>query len=230
MKNRLFSFSKFIRIFHKYLNLLISFQLLLWTISGLYFSYNKKNLDNSKYFNASEDQIFYIQEQKKLIPSKEIKYLYRNEKIIILNKNSQGTKYFFQNGNEVTKLNFEESEKILESKTNLVSINVEEITKHTKGSEYRGKKLPLYKISSISPEGKNVNAYMNPYSGEIIALRTNVWRVWDLLWGFHIMDWSEREKINNFFLKFFSILALLSSISGLLLFFNFKVKKNHKTR
>ena len=46
MKNRLFSFSKFIRIFHKYLNLLISFQLLLWTISGLFFAYNKKNLDN----------------------------------------------------------------------------------------------------------------------------------------------------------------------------------------
>ena len=33
-----------VRIFHKYLSLIISIQLLLWTISGIYFAFNKIEL------------------------------------------------------------------------------------------------------------------------------------------------------------------------------------------
>jgi len=40
------------------------------------------------------------------------------------------------------------------------------------------------------------------------------------------MDWQTRDKINNIFLKIFSILALVSSISGILLFF----KVDYKSR
>jgi len=39
------------------------------------------------------------------------------------------------------------------------------------------------------------------------------------MWGFHIMDWQERDNIDNILLKVFSILALISSITGVLLFF-----------
>ena len=37
--------------------------------------------------------------------------------------------------------------------------------------------------------------------------------------GIHIMDWDERDNIGNIFLKIFSILALLSALSGIYLFF-----------
>jgi len=40
------------------------------------------------------------------------------------------------------------------------------------------------------------------------------------MWGIHIMDWNERDNIGNLFLKAFSILALLSALSGIYLFFN----------
>ena len=33
-----------VRVFHKYLSLIISIQLLLWTISGIYFAFNKIEL------------------------------------------------------------------------------------------------------------------------------------------------------------------------------------------
>jgi uncharacterized iron-regulated membrane protein len=33
------------------------------------------------------------------------------------------------------------------------------------------------------------------------------------------MDWDERDNIGNIFLKLFSILALLSALSGIYLFF-----------
>jgi hypothetical protein len=33
------------------------------------------------------------------------------------------------------------------------------------------------------------------------------------------MDYDQRDNINNFLLKLFSVLALISSISGIILFF-----------
>ena len=42
--------------------------------------------------------------------------------------------------------------------------------------------------------------------------------MWDFLWGLHIMDYRERENINNILLKIFSFLALFSSLSGIALF------------
>ena len=66
---------------------------------------------------------------------------------------------------------------------------------------------------------KKINLYLNVFSGEITAVRSLQWRIWDLMWGFHIMDWQTRDKINNIFLQIFSILALVSSISGIMLFF-----------
>jgi hypothetical protein len=43
------------------------------------------------------------------------------------------------------------------------------------------------------------------------------------MWGLHIMDWQERDNIDNLFLKVFSILALISAISGVILFFKANV-------
>ena len=63
-------------------------------------------------------------------------------------------------------------------------------------------------------------------SGEIAAIRSDSWRTWDFMWGAHIIDYRDRDHIDNFFLKFFSILALLSAISGIVLFFKtFRLRK-----
>ena len=56
-------------------------------------------------------------------------------------------------------------------------------------------------------------------TGDIAAIRSDSWRVWDLLWALHIMDYQDRDNINNFLLKIFSVLALVSSITGIVLFF-----------
>jgi hypothetical protein len=56
-------------------------------------------------------------------------------------------------------------------------------------------------------------------SGEIVAIRSSSWRIWDFLWGLHIMDYIDRDNINNILIKIFSILALISSLSGVILFF-----------
>ena len=132
---------------------------------------------------------------------------------------SKGTEYLDSFGIPVDKLNKSEIFEIVSSSSTLKPIDLEEITESSKGSEFRGRNLPLYKVTSLNDKNKKINLYLNVFSGEITAVRSIQWRIWDLMWGFHIMDWQTRDKINNIFLQIFSILALVSSISGIMLFF-----------
>ena len=84
----------------------------------------------------------------------------------------------------------------------------------------------MYKIETISEDSKEINIYVDPFSKEIVAVRSNQWRIWDFMWGIHIMDWNERDNIGNIFLKIFSILALISALSGIYLFFTSSSKPN----
>ena len=81
----------------------------------------------------------------------------------------------------------------------------------------------IYKVITDNDKGHEINVYINVYSGEVLAIRSAAWRIWDLMWGFHIMDWQERDNIDNILLKIFSILALISSLTGVILFFKAKL-------
>lgn len=168
------------RKIHKYLSLAISIQLLLWTVSGIYFSFNKIEDVRGNLYLKPEEQV----ETPK-----------------------------------VNKISHERALQIVADKTYLKPLSLIEITEDKPGSEYRGRDLPLYKIESSNKNFKNINIYIDPYSAKIVAIRSNQWRIWDFMWGLHIMDWNERDDIGNVFLKIFSILALLSAISGIYLFF-----------
>ena len=168
------------RKIHKYLSLAISIQLLLWTVSGIYFSFNKIEDVRGNLYLKPEEQV----ETPK-----------------------------------VNKISHERALQIVADKTYLKPLSLIEITEDKPGSEYRGRDLPLYKIESSNKNSENINIYIDPYSAKIVAIRSNQWRIWDFMWGLHIMDWNERDDIGNVFLKIFSILALLSAISGIYLFF-----------
>ena len=173
-----------LRKFHKYISLIVSVQLLLWTISGIYFSFNK--IENV-----------------------------RGEQYRIENKAPS------PNQKEQTKmLSTEEAEKIVSLKTTLTPIQSMLIEEEARGSEFRGRNLPLYKVISENENGKKINVYVDPFSGEVSAIRSLQWRIWDFMWGIHIMDWVERDNIDNLWLKIFSFIALFTSLSGIILFFN----------
>lgn len=168
------------RKIHKYLSLAISIQLLLWTVSGIYFSFNKiEDVRGSQYLKPKE-----VIETTKGI-----------------------------------KIEAQQALTLVVEKTYLTPKAVIEITEEESGAEYRGRSLPLYKIETTSEDSKEINVYVDPFSKEIVAVRSNQWRIWDFMWGIHIMDWDERDNIGNIFLKIFSILALLSALSGIYLFF-----------
>lgn len=59
--------------------------------------------------------------------------------------------------------------------------------------------------------------YINSRTGELRAVRTTLWRVYDVFWGLHIMDWSTRENFNSWWIKATSVLAILFGLAGVVL-------------
>jgi len=50
--------------------------------------------------------------------------------------------------------------------------------------------------------------YVDGGSGEIVARRTSWWRIYDFMWGLHIMDLQGREETNNPWVVSFAVLSL----------------------
>ena len=192
----------------------------MWTISGIYFAFNKIELVRGEQYRLTESFPVNFNEVKfSRSDVQQVKAINRLGEIIFVVSGSKGTEYLDSFGTPVNKLNKSEIFEIVSSSSTLKPIDLEEITESSKGSEFRGRNLPLYKVTSLNDKDKKINLYLNVFSGEITAVRSIQWRIWDLMWGFHIMDWQTRDKINNIFLQIFSILALVSSISGIMLFF-----------
>ncbi len=61
--------------------------------------------------------------------------------------------------------------------------------------------------------------YIDDATGEVIALRTDQWRLYDLMWGLHIMDPQTREDTHNPFVIGFGSLSVIGALLGCILLF-----------
>ncbi len=59
--------------------------------------------------------------------------------------------------------------------------------------------------------------YVSPDTGDVVARRNRVWRLYDFFWMLHIMDYRERENFNNPLVRTFALTGLLFALSGVLL-------------
>ncbi|MFL2708044.1 MAG: hypothetical protein ACJ0FW_04255 [Gammaproteobacteria bacterium] len=195
---------KFIRTIHRYLSIFISIQLLLWTVSGIYFAYNKIELVRGEQYR---------------LPLKTEYRIFERLDQTIMEENDNGIKSYssYPEGLEINPITKDQAISIAIEKTSLNPLEANLLTKSKRGSEFRGRDLPIYKVKTDSLD--KINIYINPMTGDISAIRSDSWRLWDLFWALHIMDYQDRDNINNLLLKILSILALVTSVSGIALFF-----------
>lgn len=92
--------------------------------------------------------------------------------------------------------------------------------------EYRRRPLPAYAISFKHPS--NTTVYVSTELGQVITLRNSNWRIFDFLWMMHTMDYKGRDNFGNILIKGFSILGMITIITGFILFFKTQ-KKRRKT-
>ena len=76
---------------------------------------------------------------------------------------------------------------------------------------------PAWRVRFL--DGSGTVFYISAETGEVLARRTNRWRIYDFMWGLHIMDWRGREDINNPWVIAASALALASTLAGAVLLF-----------
>jgi hypothetical protein len=68
--------------------------------------------------------------------------------------------------------------------------------------------------------------YISPYTGELVSRRHDLWRTFDFVWMFHIMDYDDRQDVNNPLIRIFTWMAVATAASGgWLLVYSFRRKR-----
>ncbi|WP_405565165.1 PepSY domain-containing protein [Polaribacter sp. Asnod6-C07] len=227
---------RFTRKIHRYLGLFIGIQFLFWTIGGLYFSWNDMDDVHGETLLDKTEHTFafsYNEPIRKLLnfleetDAKPIKYI----EAIVVNKDSllrvtRSNDILFLNLNKnqykVRKaLTKEESIAFVKSRLyNALPVKqTEYLTEKeiTNKHEYRGNPLPVFAIT-LEHE-TNTTVYVHPNTAKITKVRNDNWRKFDFLWMLHVMDFETRDHITNWVLRAFSVLGLLTILSGFYLFF-----------
>jgi hypothetical protein len=234
--------SLLIRKIHRYLGLFIGIQFLGWTISGLYFSWN--NIDDvhgdhirkSPHFISATDSIVTPSQAIQELNSKtSVDSIHSIQLISLLGKPLYQIAFFSGHAGEVhhhthyaladattghlrDPLSKDESVSLAKDYV-VASAEVSEVKLLQNADshhEYRERPLPAYAVSFKNPD---CTVYISTERGTFQTIRHDQWRAFDFLWMFHTMDYESRDNFNNWFLKIFSALGLITVLSGFILFF-----------
>ncbi|GAB4040035.1 hypothetical protein [Spirosoma sp.] len=230
-----------IRKTHRYLGLFIGIQFLLWTLGGLYFSWS--NLDDIHGDHLKRATTGFPVPQSLVSPSVPMNALQQMGMtsvltvtlIEVLNRPFYQLSYLMQHGNghvmTHTQLADAKTGQLRGELTQTEATalarqrfsgpsdveRVEYLTTTSGHHEYREKPLPAYAITFRQPAHATV--YVAAQLGTVQTVRTDPWRIFDMLWMLHTMDYEGRDDINNGLLRAFSILGLLTISSGFALYF-----------
>ncbi len=80
-----------------------------------------------------------------------------------------------------------------------------------KTTQYRGA-VPAWRIDVQAKQ--DASFYVDPFSGTVKPVRTQLWRIYDFLWGLHIMDWKNHENFNTPWLIASALAACGAAIAG----------------
>ena len=208
-----------VRRWHRWVALVTSVQLLLWTLSGVYFAFIDIDFVRGHQFKRSPEPVMFELSGIDLpsLPGAALTIQERlpGETIVGLSA-EDGISWFDSQGQALTPLRAGQAIALARSRTHLAPDKAEWLDSALAGSEYRGAPLPLWQLwDSRSPDQL---AYMDALSGDVVAVRHDAWRWWDFLWSLHIMSYDDRDTIGTWLLKLFSILALATAALGLWLF------------
>lgn len=236
----------YIRKSHRYLGLLLGIQFLLWTIGGLYFSWNnidevhgdfqKKRvplLSSSIHLVSPSivlDSIKSVHRVDSLVSIQLIDILgkpyYQVRCISAMHEMSSHTDHHelmnhladAQSGALRSPLS--EQEAIQVAKRHFSDeakvVSVQKVDSIHSHHEYRSGELPAYAITFEHPT--NTTVYVATELGTVQKFRNNKWRVFDFLWMMHTMDYEGRDNFGNLLLRVFSVFGLITVLSGFLLF------------
>lgn len=211
---------RFIRKIHRYLGVFVGIQFLLWTLSGMYFSWTNIDDIHGDQFRKSHEPIHFenLKSPSELLPNIHISSLKLGD--------LSGVPYYWINDSILVNANtgnikseISENEALQIAKQYIIDkLEVESIVKITetnKHHEYRERSLPAYEITYKHKDV--VKAYISVADGRFVTIRHTAWRWFDFLWMTHTMGYNGRDDINNLLLRIFSLLGVITVVSGFVL-------------
>jgi len=215
--------AKWIRKAHRYLGIFLGIQFLMWTISGMYFSWTDiDEIHGDQFKNEEPKQTAFSDllgtgqlDSKQPIQSLELLEIAEEPYYWI----NEAKLYNAKTGEEKEGITKEEAQEVAQRymlpELKIAAIKrIEEVGDH---HEYRGKPLPAYEISYATPI--NLKAYVAVENGAFQTVRHRDWRWFDFLWMTHTMDYQGRDNFNTIVLRAFSLLGLITVLSGFLLWY-----------
>lgn len=228
----------YIRKSHRWLGLVLGVQFFFWTIGGLYFSWT--NIDDI-HGDGQRRPVPHLQGNVRLAAPElalagGADSIHSLQLVNVLNKpyyfisySSKGQKQQVladaQTGKPRGPITREEAVQIsrLHFNGDPKVEKVEYLTSTHGHHEYREKPLPAWAVSFRKPSPTTV--YISAGIGRVESFRNNQWRVFDFLWMMHTMDYKERDNINNWLLRLFSVFGLATILSGFVLFWATRRRK-----
>lgn len=211
-----------IRKAHRYLGVFLGIQFLMWTISGIYFSWTDIDEIHGDHFRKTPVS---LEGFEGLNPPS----LPGGEKIRSLVLRQLGDEpYYFINGEALVhartgtilkEISANQARQVagLYMAEGLEIRDVEKISELGAHHEYRGHPLPAWVVHYEHPE--NIKAYVSASDGSFQSVRHRDWRWFDFLWMTHTMDYKGRDDFNTLVLRGFSVMGLITVLSGFTLWY-----------
>lgn len=219
-----------IRKLHRWLGIIAAIQFLAWTISGFYFSLIPIEEIRGNHLLTSPKPQSKLGDVSLVSPSSliasnpdlksvnvdDIQLKQRLDSVVyLISLDEESLVFDATSGEMLTSLTKEEAMKVADARTDIHVIDATLVETVPPGHEYRGGPLPAWQVRLAN----DANVYVAAISGQTRAVRTDEWRLFDLLWSFHIMDYEERDDFNHLLLKAAALLAIVTVLSGVVLFF-----------
>jgi len=215
---------------HRWLALLVGLQLLLWTCSGLAF-----NLMSSDRIKASItiDRAATLSFSPQILDFNNVLTKYPNVTQVSIHATRNLPLVYISNNQQLPPLSVSLTDSPL-LKAQIKAIAMQAITTpvtiksvtlmnptHTESRKF--KRL----VWQVKFDNNNDSAlYVDAYSGRVLQVIENGWRIKDFFWMLHIMDYQDRSNFNHPLVIVAAALTSLASLTGLiLLFLSFRLKR-----
>ncbi len=219
---------RFLRKLHKWTGLVIGIQVLLWVISGLVMSLlDPEKVSGRQWVNESShvDQIpraGNILEPDQLPVSQ-----FSDVRELSLELNHGESVYRVRHADGVNIINaidgsvlvFGEQDAGLLARQDFAGNgDVRDIEAGVAPDlETRGNKGPYWRVNFTDQADTSI--YVSASTGDILARRNSHWRIFDVFWMLHIMDYSGHEDLNNSLVIIVSLVSFWIGLSGFVLLF-----------
>ncbi len=221
------------RKIHRWLGLVVGLQVLAWMVSGLYFSLVPIEKVRGEHLTpdpatlagvaladlvtpAQASVVFKAAMPNVPLESITIRRL-RNKTVYLIGFDGGHRAVDARSGRLLPAL--DEQQAVLLAQSALQQdwpvVSVQQITEEAPGSEYRGRALPLYRVDF--EHASHPRLYLDAWTGEVVARRTDTWRIFDFLWMLHVMDYETRDDFNHPLLQTAAALGLIIAVTGYVL-------------